>query len=110
MNPVLKAPNTKTIAQARARALVVTSLVFFARSGHAGQAFDGPPAPVAPEVITRETTTGRATIRAVRITEPLHVDGRLDEAIYSSVPTMSDFVRMEPQRSTDCFGPDIDLV
>ena len=71
--------------------------VFFARiSRLAGQTFDGPPAPVAPEVITREAATGRATIRAVRLTEPLRVDGRLDEAIYSSVPAMSDFVQMEP--------------
>jgi hypothetical protein len=96
MNLVLKAPNTQTIAQARARALVVTFLVFFARSGHAGQTFDGPPAPVAPEVITREAKTGRATIRAVRLNEPLRVDGRLDEAIYSRVPALSDFVQMEP--------------
>jgi hypothetical protein len=89
--------------------------VLFARSGQAGQtttrpappnglpatrnthlAFDGPPAPVAPAVISRDTATGRATIRAVRLTEPLRVDGRLDEEIYANVPPMSDFVQMEP--------------
>ena len=28
----------------------------------------------------------QATVRAVKLTEPLKIDGRLDEAIYSSVP------------------------
>ena len=96
MNPVVNCLKPQAVAQAGARALIVTFLVCFARSGHAGQTFDGPPAPVAPEVITREATTGRATIRAVRLNEPLRVDGRLDEAIYGSVPPMSDFVQMEP--------------
>jgi hypothetical protein len=96
MNPVLKARNTKAIAQARSRALLVTVLLGFARSGHAGQTIDGPPAPIAPEVITREAMTGRAAIRAVRLNEPLRVDGRLDEPIYSRVPALSDFVQMEP--------------
>jgi hypothetical protein len=59
-------------------------------------AFEGPPAPIAPAVISRDSATGRATIRAVRLTEPLRIDGRLDEAVYASVPPVSDFVQMEP--------------
>ncbi len=54
-----------------------------------------PPAPVAPEVITRDAA-GRATVRAVRITEPLRIDGRLDEAVYDRVLPMSDLIQTDP--------------
>jgi hypothetical protein len=47
-------------------------------------------------VITRDAATHRATIRAVRITKPLRVDGRLDEEVYARVDPISDFVQMEP--------------
>ena len=57
--------------------------------------FGGPPAPVAPEVIARDAA-GRATVRAVRITAPLRLDGKLDEAIYAALPPISDFVQREP--------------
>ena len=59
------------------------------------RAADGPPPPVAPAVITRDAS-GHATIRAVRLTTPLRVDGRLDEEIYSSVPSISGFIQQEP--------------
>jgi hypothetical protein len=59
-------------------------------------AFDGPPPPVAPEVITRDAA-GRATIRAVRLTSPIRLDGRLDEEIYTLVPPISDFIQTEPR-------------
>ena len=58
-------------------------------------AFDGPPPPVAPGVISRDQS-GRATIRAVRLMEPLRLDGRLDEAVYASVPPITDFIQQEP--------------
>ena len=57
--------------------------------------YDGPPVPVAPEVLSRDAE-GRATIRAVRLAAPLRLDGQLDEAIYSSTPGLSDFFQMEP--------------
>ena len=56
----------------------------------------GPPAPVPPEVIARDNK-GRVTIRAVRITEPLKVDGRLEESVYRSVPSISGFIQQEPR-------------
>jgi hypothetical protein len=40
--------------------------------------------------------SGQTTIRAFRLTEELHLDGRLDEAVYTSVAPMSGFVQMEP--------------
>ena len=36
-------------------------------------------------------------MRAVRLVEPLQVDGRLDEVVYSEVPPASGFYQMEPQ-------------
>ena len=53
---------------------------------------DGPPAPIPPAVITRDAATHRATIRAVRISTPLKVDGRLDDEVYTRVEPISDFV------------------
>ncbi len=57
--------------------------------------FSGPPAPPPPGVITRDDE-GRATVRAVRLTAPLRVDGRLDEAIYGALPPIGDFIQQEP--------------
>jgi hypothetical protein len=59
-------------------------------------AFEGPPPPVPPAVITHDAS-GRATIRAVRLTAPLRVDGRLDDEVYSTVPAISDFIQNDPQ-------------
>jgi len=58
--------------------------------------FDGPAPPVPPAVISRDSYSGRATLRAVRLKEPLRIDGKLDEDIYSGVPGISEFVQMEP--------------
>src|SRR5258708_4775195 len=55
----------------------------------------GPPAPVAPEVVSRDAQ-GRVTVRAVRLTEPLVIDGLLRDPIYSQVPAIGDFVQQEP--------------
>ena len=60
-----------------------------------GVAIDGPAPPVAPEVITRDAD-GRATIRAVRLTEPLSLDGRLDEGIYAETKPVGGFIQTLP--------------
>ena len=62
------------------------------RSGAPTLMIDGPPPPVAPEVITRDERH-RATVRAVRLTAPLALDGRLDDAAYTRVLPMSDFIQ-----------------
>jgi hypothetical protein len=56
---------------------------------------NGPPPPTLPQSLARDEQ-GRATIRAVRVTTPMRIDGRLDEAIYASVEPGSDFIQMEP--------------
>ena len=52
--------------------------------------------PVLPETIFR-APDGDVTVRAVRLTEPLVLDGALDEAIYQQVSPASGFVQIEPQ-------------
>ena len=54
------------------------------------------PAPPDPPAMIRRDDQGGATIRAVRLQEPLDFDGRLDEAIYEQVPGISDFIQTEP--------------
>ena len=68
------------------------------RSGFAAApttVIDGAPPPVAPETIARDAT-GRATVRAVRLTEPLRLDGVLDEGMYETVPSFGDFIQQVP--------------
>ena len=45
--------------------------------------------------VTRDAE-GHVTVRAVRLTQPLRVDGQLDEEIYRTVTPASDFVETEP--------------
>ena len=56
---------------------------------------DGPPPPVAPAVITRDDR-GNATVRAIRLTAPIRLDGVLSEPIYREVQSISDFVQVLP--------------
>lgn len=56
---------------------------------------NGPAAPIAPKVIARDDA-GHATIRAVRITTPITLDGRLDETIYRDTQSFGDFIQQEP--------------
>ena len=57
--------------------------------------FNGPQPPVLPATIARDEQ-GRMTIRAVPLISRLRIDGQIDEAVYSSVQPMSDFIQMEP--------------
>ena len=57
---------------------------------------DGPPAPVAPEVLTRDAE-GRTTIRAIKLTAPLRLDGTLDEAVYTQEKSFGDFLQTVPK-------------
>jgi len=56
---------------------------------------EDPPPPIAPEVISRGEN-GRVVVRATRVTEPLRIDGRLDEAVYSQVKPISGFIQTLP--------------
>ena len=54
------------------------------------------PAPIPPAVVTRDAQ-GRVTVRAVRIPEPLTIDGRLDEVWYRDTLAIDGFVQQEPR-------------
>ena len=58
-------------------------------------AIDGPPPPIAPDVISRDERGG-ATVRAIRLDDGIRVDGTLDEAFYETVPSFGGFIQMEP--------------
>src|SRR5262245_39369133 len=55
-----------------------------------GPSIDGPPAPTPPETINRGED-GKITMRAVRVDQPLDLDGALEEPVYQSVPSASHF-------------------
>jgi len=57
--------------------------------------FEGPAPPVPPAVIARDGSA-RVTVRAVPVTTPLNIDGRLDEGVYRDAPSMSDFIQNNP--------------
>ncbi|MEZ5317489.1 MAG: DUF5916 domain-containing protein [Vicinamibacterales bacterium] len=77
-------------------ALLATAGPALAQSGPSAPAdIDGPAAPVPPAMVSRDAS-GRVTMRATRLAEPLVLDGRLDEAVYGRVPAVSDFVEQEP--------------
>jgi hypothetical protein len=62
----------------------------------AGDPRDVAPAPpVAPDTVARDDK-GRATVRAVRIDQPLRFDGRLDDEVYSAVPPIGGFIQQLP--------------
>ena len=56
---------------------------------------DGPPAPVAPAVMTRDEA-GRTTVRAIRLDEGIRLDGVLDEPVYETVPAITGFIQQVP--------------
>ena len=53
------------------------------------------PMPIAPEVVARDDQ-GRTTVRATRLTKEIRLDGRLDEAVYQTVPPISGFIQQLP--------------
>ena len=56
---------------------------------------DGPPPPIAPDVIRRDAQRN-ATIRAVEQREGIQLDGQLDEGVYYAVPAITDFIQQAP--------------
>ena len=57
--------------------------------------YDGPRLPSLPETIARDADTG-VTVRAVRVSEPMSIDGVLDEAVYRDILPAGDFIQTEP--------------
>jgi hypothetical protein len=55
----------------------------------------GPPAPRAGEAVSRGAD-GRVTLRAFRLSDPITVDGVLDDPVYDQVPAAGGFLQQEP--------------
>ena len=51
------------------------------------------------------TADGGLTLRAVRVTTPLNIDGRLDEPLYTDVVPISDFIQTEPSAGQPVSDP-----
>jgi hypothetical protein len=64
--------------------------------GPPAQGGDRPPAPAPPAIVNRDER-GQATVRAVRLDTPLSIDGRLDEAVYDTVPPIDGFIQNLPR-------------
>jgi TolB-like protein len=56
---------------------------------------DGPPPPIAPEVMNRDEA-GRTTVRAIKLDHGIRLDGELDEEVYLSVLPITDFLQQVP--------------
>ena len=83
--------------------LTLAGLVLVLGSPAAGQPLDsdvlavlqGPAPPVAPAVVSRDAQR-QATVRATRLRVPLQLDGRLDEPVYETVRSITDFIQQLP--------------
>jgi len=83
-------PSVRSMSSLR---LTLGLTLVFGAGAQAQEVF--PPAPVAPEVVARDEQ-GRTTVRATRLTEPIRLDGRLDEAVYESLQSITDFIQQIP--------------
>jgi hypothetical protein len=63
-----------------------------------------PPPPIAPATVARDER-GRATVRAVRLAQPLRLDGRLDEEVYASVRAIDGFIQQLPVEGVPATEP-----
>jgi hypothetical protein len=75
-------------------AYLVVSLVLCALPVSAQTPDLGSP-PALPDMMTRDAD-GRAVVRATRLTEPLRVDGRLDDRVYAEVKPFDDMIQVAP--------------
>jgi hypothetical protein len=73
------------------------SLVLVCTASVAAQSpvIDGPPPPELPEMLARDAA-GRVTVRAIKLKQPLKVDGQLDEAVYQEFQPFGGFVQVAP--------------
>jgi hypothetical protein len=81
----------KTVKIAVAALLLSASIAAAQSTGPAADV----PMPLAPRTIIREP--GRVVVRAIALTEPLRLDGQLDEAFYREHMPINGFVQQEPR-------------
>ena len=76
-------------------AIALTTVCGATATAQSRPVIDGPAAPVAPAVITRDTA-GRATVRAIRLAAPLALDGVLDEDVYTRESPFDGLIQVVP--------------
>jgi hypothetical protein len=82
------------------RIAAVALLAAFAVPAYAaGQSADTT-APLEPGAMVRDAAR-HATMRAIQVTEPMRVDGRLDEGVYQSIPPITDFIQTLPRNNAE---------
>ncbi len=57
---------------------------------------DGPAPSPTPNVMTRDTSNGKSTVRAIKLAEPLKFDGKLDDDIYTRYQPFDGMVQAAP--------------
>jgi hypothetical protein len=75
--------------------LLFVCLAPVAAAAQAPFVIDGPPPPAGDEPISRDDA-GHATVRAIKLTQPLKIDGRLDDEIYAQRPPFGGFIQVAP--------------
>jgi hypothetical protein len=85
-------------------AVLAASATSTAAAQTGGDATSGPVEPVAPDNVSHDAR-GRATARAMRITQPLRLDGRLDEEVYRTVRPIGGFRQQVPQEGAPASEP-----
>jgi hypothetical protein len=83
-----RAPHLKT-------AVAILAVALTRGAGAQSSTIDGPPAPIAPEVITR-VASGQATVRAIKLSAPLKLDGVLDEDVYAREKPFGGLIQVAP--------------
>jgi hypothetical protein len=83
-------------ALAPALAWALLSSPAMARAQSSAPSAIHPAPPIAPETITRDTS-GKATVRAIRLTAALRLDGTLDEEVYAANPPFGGFIQVVPK-------------
>ena len=81
---------------ARAGAAIVALAWPLAARAQSSATLDGPPPPVPPAVISRNAA-GQATVRAIRLTSPLKVDGQLDDDVYTREQPFGGLIQVTPR-------------
>src|SRR5215217_1893170 len=94
MAPLCLLPPSRMLSRL-VRVIVLLSCAAEVR-GQSGTSIDGPPPPVAPDVITRNAA-GQATIRAIKLTSPLKLDGVLDEEVYTREKPFGGLIQVAPR-------------
>lgn len=84
--------------------LLTIILILPASAQSVGASSAGASAPLGSSAVTRDEH-GRATVRAVRLTEPLRFDGRLDEEFYRTVAPIDGFLQQLPQEGAPASEP-----